>query len=70
MLVKRRRAVRPVGHVCEPPALNRHLVKPRFPESFNYKVLEIRDAQDQNLIRIFPESVALQHLRFKLMEGF
>lgn len=37
--------------------LNRHLVKPRFPDAFNYKVLEIRDAQDQNLIRIFPESI-------------
>jgi hypothetical protein len=35
-----------------------HLVKPRFLQDFNYKVLEIRDAQDQNLIRIFPECEA------------
>jgi len=33
----------------------RNVVKVRFPEAFIYKILEIRDAQDQNLIRIFPE---------------
>lgn len=31
-----------------------HLVKPRFPDRFNYLVLDIRDASDQNLITILP----------------
>jgi len=30
-------------------------VKPRFPEHFAYLALEVRDAQDQNVIRIFPQ---------------
>lgn len=31
-----------------------YFVKPRFPEHFVYEVVQIRDAQDQNLIRLFP----------------
>lgn len=30
-------------------------VKPRFPEHFVYLSLEVRDAADQNLIRLFPQ---------------
>ncbi|EGG09583.1 uncharacterized protein MELLADRAFT_74376 [Melampsora larici-populina 98AG31] len=34
-----------------------HLLKPRFPRQFQYCVLDIRDATDQNLISIFPEAL-------------
>jgi len=33
----------------------RHLVRPKFPDQFQYMIQEIRDADDQNLIRIFPQ---------------
>jgi len=29
-------------------------VKPRFPEHFNYMVLDVEDTEEQNLIRLFP----------------
>ncbi|KAK4052188.1 hypothetical protein OIV83_002483 [Microbotryomycetes sp. JL201] len=35
-----------------------HLFRARFPDSFTYRIEAIRDADDQNLIRIFPESHA------------
>ncbi|GAA6004056.1 uncharacterized protein JCM10292_005858 [Rhodotorula paludigena] len=35
-----------------------HLFKPRFPEHFVYSIQDIRDADDQNLIRIFPQAQA------------
>jgi len=37
---------------------HRHLFKAKFPERYTYLILEMRDADDQNLIRIFPQSVA------------
>ncbi|KAK4049770.1 hypothetical protein OIO90_005351 [Microbotryomycetes sp. JL221] len=33
-----------------------HLFKAKFPEHFTYLILPVRDADDQNLIRIFPDS--------------
>lgn len=36
-----------------------HLFNPRFPDNFVYLIQDIRDADDQNLIRIFPQSVLL-----------
>ncbi|GAA5906603.1 hypothetical protein JCM8208_000494 [Rhodotorula glutinis] len=33
-----------------------HLFKPRFPDDFVYLIQDIRDADDQNLIRIFPQA--------------
>lgn len=30
-------------------------VKPRFPDHFTYLALEVRDAADQNVIRLFPQ---------------
>lgn len=29
-------------------------VKPRFPEHFQYLVLDVEDSEEQNLIRLFP----------------
>jgi serine/threonine/tyrosine-interacting protein len=29
-------------------------VKPRFPEMFQYLVLDVEDSEEQNLIRLFP----------------
>lgn len=37
-----------------PPSTGRHLFSARFPDNFAYLILEVRDADDQNLIRIFP----------------
>jgi len=31
-------------------------VRPRFPESFEYLVLDVQDSEEQNLIRLFPRS--------------
>lgn len=44
--------------------LRRHILKPKFPEHFVYLIQDIRDADDQNLIRIFPQcaSPLLPHL--------
>lgn len=30
-------------------------MRPRFPEHFQYKVLDVQDSEEQNLIRLFPE---------------
>lgn len=40
------------------PGFNRHLFRACFPGQFTYLIKEIRDADDQNLIRIFPQSVS------------
>lgn len=40
-----------------PGSADSHLFKPRFPEHFVYLIQDIRDADDQNLIRIFPQCV-------------
>lgn len=32
-------------------------MKPRFPERFEYLVLDVEDNEDQNVIRLFPECV-------------
>jgi len=32
-------------------------VRPRFPESFEYLVLDVQDSEEQNLIRLFPRLV-------------
>lgn len=37
--------------------VSRHLFSARFPDQFVYLILEVRDADDQNLIRIFPQYV-------------
>lgn len=29
-------------------------VRPRFPDSFEYLVLDVQDSEEQNLIRLFP----------------
>ena len=31
-------------------------VRPRFPGSFEYLVLDVQDSEEQNLIRLFPRS--------------
>lgn len=41
--------------VCISDTREKAIVKPRFPESFVYMSLEVRDASDQNLIRFFPQ---------------
>ncbi|KWU41460.1 phosphatases II [Rhodotorula sp. JG-1b] len=33
-----------------------HILKPKFPGEFEYLIQDIRDADDQNLIRIFPQA--------------
>jgi serine/threonine/tyrosine-interacting protein len=41
--------------VCVSEDREKHLVKPRFIGKFEYMNLEMRDATDQNLIRLFPQ---------------
>ncbi|GAA5916420.1 hypothetical protein JCM6882_001556 [Rhodosporidiobolus microsporus] len=44
-----------ITHIlCIAESREQHLFKARFPETFVYHIQEIRDADDQNLIRIFP----------------
>ncbi|GAA5830927.1 hypothetical protein JCM11251_005081 [Rhodosporidiobolus azoricus] len=44
-----------ITHIlCIAESREQHLFKARFPENFVYHIQEIRDADDQNLIRIFP----------------
>lgn len=33
-------------------------VKPRFPDQFVYFVLDVKDSEEQNLIRLFPGCVS------------
>lgn len=42
------------ANLFPPPSTGRHLFSARFPDNFAYLILEVRDADDQNLIRIFP----------------
>ncbi|OCH91884.1 phosphatases II [Obba rivulosa] len=42
--------------VCIRDAKEAFSVRPRFPEHFKYKVLDVEDNEDQNLIRRFPEA--------------
>ncbi|POY70747.1 hypothetical protein BMF94_6157 [Rhodotorula taiwanensis] len=39
-----------------------HILKPKFPDEFVYLIQDIRDADDQNLIRIFPQYSKFNHL--------
>ncbi|KAM0751554.1 phosphatases II [Meredithblackwellia eburnea MCA 4105] len=48
-----------ITHVlCIAESREQHLFTARFPELITYLILEIRDADDQNLIRIFPQTQA------------
>ncbi|KAL8279330.1 hypothetical protein RQP46_008367 [Phenoliferia psychrophenolica] len=48
-----------ITHICcIYESREQHLFKPRFPEQIAYLILEMRDADDQNLIRIFPQTQA------------
>ncbi|KAF4617602.1 hypothetical protein D9613_005988 [Agrocybe pediades] len=42
--------------VCIRDAKEAFSVKPRFPDRFQYKVLDVEDNEEQNLIRLFPEA--------------
>jgi len=44
-------------------------VKPRFEGQFQYKVLDVEDTEDQNLIRLFPEYVVSTIWRCLLTHG-
>ncbi|GAA6009877.1 hypothetical protein JCM11491_000849 [Sporobolomyces phaffii] len=46
-----------ISHIlCIAESREAHLVRAKFPEHFQYLIQEIRDADDQNLIRIFPQA--------------
>ncbi|GAA5824403.1 hypothetical protein JCM5353_005025 [Sporobolomyces roseus] len=48
-----------ITHIlCIAESREAHLVRPKFPDQFQYMIQEIRDADDQNLIRIFPQAQA------------
>ncbi|ORY90920.1 protein-tyrosine phosphatase-like protein [Leucosporidium creatinivorum] len=48
-----------ITHIlCIAESREQHLFSARFPENFVYLILEMRDADDQNLIRIFPQTQA------------
>ncbi|GAA5877648.1 hypothetical protein JCM1840_004965 [Sporobolomyces johnsonii] len=48
-----------ITHIlCIAESRESHLFKARFPEHITYLIQEIRDADDQNLIRIFPQAQA------------
>jgi len=40
--------------VCIWDAAEAYSVRPRFPEHFKYLVLDVKDSEEQNLIRLFP----------------
>jgi hypothetical protein len=40
--------------VCIRDAKEAFSVRPRFPENFQYMVLDVQDNEEQNLIRLFP----------------
>ncbi|GAA6038510.1 hypothetical protein JCM8097_004605 [Rhodosporidiobolus ruineniae] len=45
-----------ITHIlCIAETREQHLFRPKFPDNFVYHIEEIRDADDQNLIRIFPQ---------------
>ena len=43
-----------LSSVCIRDAKEAFSVRPRFPEHFNYMVLDVEDNEEQNLIRLFP----------------
>ncbi|GAA5969055.1 hypothetical protein JCM8115_000290 [Rhodotorula mucilaginosa] len=46
-----------VTHIlCIAETREAHILKPKFPGEFEYLIQDIRDADDQNLIRIFPQA--------------
>ncbi|GAA5972088.1 hypothetical protein JCM3765_001288 [Sporobolomyces pararoseus] len=46
-----------ITHIlCIAESREAHLVRAKFPDNFQYLIQEIRDADDQNLIRIFPQA--------------
>ncbi|GAA6000686.1 hypothetical protein JCM10207_004609 [Rhodosporidiobolus poonsookiae] len=46
-----------ITHIlCIAESREQHLFKAKFPDQFVYLIQEIRDADDQNLIRIFPQA--------------
>ncbi|GAA5879258.1 hypothetical protein JCM16303_003141 [Sporobolomyces ruberrimus] len=48
-----------ITHIlCIAESREAHLVRAKFPDQFQYLIQEIRDADDQNLIRIFPQAQA------------
>ncbi|GAA5837473.1 hypothetical protein JCM3766R1_000457 [Sporobolomyces carnicolor] len=48
-----------ISHIlCIAESREAHLVRAKFPEHVTYLIQEIRDADDQNLIRIFPQAQA------------
>lgn len=51
-----------MNSVCLRDAKEAFSVKPRFPEQFEYMVLDVQDTEDQNLIRLFPACVLLLHV--------
>ncbi|EJF63367.1 phosphatases II [Dichomitus squalens LYAD-421 SS1] len=42
--------------VCIRDAKEAFSVRPRFPEHFQYMVLDVQDSEEQNLIRLFPQA--------------
>jgi hypothetical protein len=47
----------PAHRVCVRDAKEAFSVRPRFPDSFQYLVLDVQDSEEQNLIRLFPRFV-------------
>jgi len=45
--------------VCIRDAKEAFSVRPRFPENFQYMVLDVEDNEEQNLIRLFPSCVTI-----------
>jgi serine/threonine/tyrosine-interacting protein len=43
--------------VCIRDAKEAFSVRPRFPDNFQYMVLDVEDNEEQNLIRLFPSCV-------------
>jgi len=43
-----------VYSVCIRDAKEAFSVRPRYPERFQYMVLDVEDSEEQNLIRLFP----------------
>lgn len=48
---------RPAPRVCIRDVKEAFSVRPRFPGSFEYLVLDVQDSEEQNLIRLFPRSL-------------
>jgi hypothetical protein len=51
------RLARPAHSVCIRDVKEAFSVRPRFPDSFEYLVLDVQDSEEQNLIRLFPRFV-------------